>query len=122
VREVAEGSLAPVPRTTFDLGEAEQAFRLMAQAKHVGKVVLTVRGERYPVAARDDAPLCAPDATYLITGGLGGFGLAVADWLVREEGARTVVLMSRSGVPKDAADAAALEALRTSPPGDRRAG
>ena len=111
VREVAEGSLSPVPRTTFDLGEAERAFRLMAQAKHVGKIVLNVRGERYPVAARDDAPLCAPDATYLITGGLGGFGLAVADWLVREEGARTVVLMSRSGVPQDG-DAATLEALR----------
>ncbi len=46
-----------------------------------------------------------PNATYLITGGLGGFGLAVADWLVRS-GARHVVLMSRSGVPKEYDEAA----------------
>ncbi len=113
-RDVADGVLSPVPCTTFDLTEAEQAFRLMAQAKHVGKIVITAKAERYPVGVRDDAPLCVPDGTYLISGGLGGFGLAVADWLVREEGARTVVLMSRSGVPKDV-DAAALAALRSSP-------
>ena len=114
VREVAEGTLTPVPCTTFDLAEAQQAFRLMAQAKHVGKVVLTVRGERYAVEVRDDAELCVPDATYLISGGLGGFGLAVADWLVREEGARTVVLMSRSGAPHPA-DEAGFAALQASP-------
>ena len=113
VREIADGELSPVPSTSFDLADAEQAFRLMAQAKHIGKIVLSVRGERYPVSTRADASLCQPDGTYLITGGLGGFGLAVAQWLVREEGARTIVLMSRSGTPKD--DPAALEALLASP-------
>ncbi len=36
------------------------------------------------------------DATYLVTGGFGGFGLEVAAWLVRQ-GARHLVLVGRSG-------------------------
>ncbi len=54
-------------------------------------------------------PFVRPDATYLIAGGLGGFGLAIADWLVRS-GARNIVLMSRSGVPQGQ-DAAAFHTL-----------
>jgi acyl carrier protein len=45
------------------------------------------------------------DATYLITGGLGGFGLATAQWLVAN-GARHVVLTSRSGHLNDEARSA----------------
>ena len=46
----------------------------------------------------DNAPLqCArADATYLVTGGLGGLGLAVAEWLIKR-GARHLVLIGRSG-------------------------
>jgi NAD(P)-dependent dehydrogenase (short-subunit alcohol dehydrogenase family) len=39
-----------------------------------------------------------PDASYLITGGLGGLGLQVARWMV-EQGARRLILLGRSGVP-----------------------
>lgn len=49
------------------------------------------------------------DATYLITGGLGGLGLAVARWLV-DRGARSLVLTSRRG-PTPAVEPA-LAALR----------
>ncbi|MGF6574261.1 acyl transferase domain-containing protein/NAD(P)-dependent dehydrogenase (short-subunit alcohol dehydrogenase family)/acyl carrier protein [Paraburkholderia sp. GAS333] len=38
----------------------------------------------------------APDATYLITGGLGGFGQKTAHWMA-ERGARHLVLAGRSG-------------------------
>ncbi|MCA9704849.1 MAG: SDR family NAD(P)-dependent oxidoreductase, partial [Myxococcales bacterium] len=37
-----------------------------------------------------------PDATYLVTGGLGGIGLHVARWLV-DRGARHLLLLGRSG-------------------------
>jgi acyl transferase domain-containing protein/thioesterase domain-containing protein/acyl carrier protein len=37
----------------------------------------------------------SPDATYLITGGLGGIGLVVAEWMVAQ-GARNLMLVSRS--------------------------
>ncbi len=51
-------------------------------------------------SAQNRAPI-APTATYLITGGLGGLGLRVADWLV-EQGARHLVLMGRSGASEAA--------------------
>jgi amino acid adenylation domain-containing protein len=108
VAHIADGSMHVVPHTAFDLADAERAFRWMAQAKHIGKVVLTVGAPSYPVRPRRDAPLCRRDGTYLITGGLGGFGLAVAERLARR-GAGTIVLMSRSGAPKD--DGRALAAL-----------
>lgn len=40
---------------------------------------------------------CNPDKVYIITGGLGGFGLELASWLV-EKGAKKLVLTSRSGI------------------------
>ena len=40
---------------------------------------------------------CHPDKTYIIIGGLGGFGLELSHWLV-ERGAKKLVLTSRSGV------------------------
>ncbi|XTZ15513.1 SDR family NAD(P)-dependent oxidoreductase [Micromonospora echinospora] len=79
------GRLAPLPLRTFPLDRAVDAFRLMAQARHVGKVVVT----------HDHPPAVRPDATYLITGGLGGIGPAVARWLVGQ-GARHLVLLGRS--------------------------
>ena len=41
--------------------------------------------------------ICHPNKIYIITGGLGGFGLELANWLV-DRGARSLVLTSRSGV------------------------
>lgn len=40
---------------------------------------------------------CPPSQSYIITGGLGGFGLELAQWLT-ERGARKLVLTSRSGI------------------------
>ncbi|SCL23206.1 Acyl transferase domain-containing protein [Micromonospora pallida] len=79
------GRLAPLPLRAFPLDRAVDAFRHMAQARHVGKVVVT----------HDHPPVVRPDATYLITGGLGGIGPAVARWLV-DRGARHLVLLGRS--------------------------
>lgn len=113
VDEVAAGELKPLPYTAFDLAEAEQAFRYFAQARHIGKVVMTVRERGYQVIERRADALFRPDGSYLITGGLGGFGLAVAHWMVRR-GARDLVLVSRSGTPRPE-DRDALHELRTSP-------
>ena len=91
LRELLEafeaGHLAPLPRTVFSLRDAASAFRYMAQAKHVGKVVLRQDMGRGRIA---------PDATYLVTGGLGSLGLVVAQWLVAE-GAQHLVLVGRHG-------------------------
>ncbi len=96
----AAGRLPPLPLQVFPLTEAPAAFRFMAQARHVGKVVLT-RPAPSPGLRRD--------GVYLITGGLGGLGLAVAGWLARH-GAGTIVLSGRR--PPDAAQEKSLDALR----------
>ncbi|MYM91982.1 zinc-binding dehydrogenase, partial [Rugamonas sp. FT82W] len=92
--EVAAGRLAPLPVTVFPMADAEQAFRFMAQARHIGKIVLSREDEsrRLRFAAKG----VRGDAHYLVTGGLGALGLRVARRLV-EEGARHLVLSGRRG-------------------------
>jgi len=93
-------SLHPIPYRVFSISEVSSAFRYMAQAKHIGKVVISFRDKRdkeVVVAPRPPKPFSArEDGTYLITGGLGGFGLATARWLV-DRGAKNLVLMGRRG-------------------------
>jgi acyl transferase domain-containing protein/aryl carrier-like protein len=109
-----DGTLRPVPHRAFPISDAVNAFRHMAQAKHTGKIVLSLRDQEVWVApaihkeGRQVLPLRS-DGTYLITGGLGGFGLAIAQWMV-ERGARRLVLMGRSGASSREAETA-LEAM-----------
>ena len=110
---VDSGALEPLRHRAFDLSEAESALRCLAQARHMGKLVLTVGEREYMAAPCAERALFRPDATYLITGGVGGFGLAVGRWMV-ESGARHLVLMSRSGEPV-AENREALRALLESP-------
>ncbi|QIS12391.1 type I polyketide synthase [Nocardia arthritidis] len=93
---VASGKLPPLPRRVFGAGEVTSAFRYMAAAKQIGKVVVEFQPDAalliHPSASGDvtfDA-----DGTYLVTGGYTGFGLRTAQWLV-DRGARTVVLVGR---------------------------
>jgi NADPH:quinone reductase-like Zn-dependent oxidoreductase/acyl carrier protein len=98
----ASGALLPLPRRTFALKNAADAFRYMAQAKHIGKIVLTVETR----GSVSDRPAIHGDSTYLVTGGLGALGLTVARWMV-SAGARHVVLTSRRGPGAEAAAAVA---------------
>lgn len=43
--------------------------------------------------------------TYVIAGGTGGLGLVIAEWMVKQKGARHLLLLSRSGIKKEATDA-----------------
>lgn len=144
------GVVQPLKTTVFERDQVEEAFRYMAQGKHIGKVVLQVglingifplnpiqssssmshycnyNWINMPAAcvwfgvfnsfcmqvcreengAQNPAPVsfpairrtfCPPSRSYIITGGLGGFGLELAQWLT-ERGARKLVLTSRSGI------------------------
>ena len=100
-----KGGLKPLPHNIFPVEDAANAFRYMARRKNIGKVVISFAGaESKNRSDRSSAPRA--DATYLITGGHGGLGLAVARWLV-EKGARHVVLLSRGGVSFNSEDVAA---------------
>jgi NAD(P)-dependent dehydrogenase (short-subunit alcohol dehydrogenase family)/acyl carrier protein len=90
------GELKPLPLRTFALTDAVAAFRHMAQARHIGKIVLATGGvKRLRIRS---------DASYVVTGGLSGLGLAVAEWLA-ERGARRLVLAGRSGAERASAAA-----------------
>ena len=92
-----DGTLQPIARTLFPIEDAAAAFRFMAQAKHVGKIVIT-----HPRAASDaEEAMIRADAAYIITGGLGALGLQLADWMIGR-GARHLVLSARSE-PSEAA-------------------
>ncbi|MER6832294.1 SDR family NAD(P)-dependent oxidoreductase [Streptosporangium sp. NPDC000563] len=95
VRLFEQGVLTPPPIRTWDVRRAPEAFRFMAQARHVGKLVLTV-----------PAPLDG-NGTVLVTGGTGGLGALVARHLVTGHGARHLVLAGRRGI-----DAPGAERLR----------
>jgi NAD(P)-dependent dehydrogenase (short-subunit alcohol dehydrogenase family)/acyl carrier protein len=74
----------------------------MAQARHVGKIVLSM-----PESVAPTKPLLRDDATYLVTGGLGALGMHTARWLV-DRGAKHIVLTGRRP-PGDAAARRLLE-------------
>jgi phthiocerol/phenolphthiocerol synthesis type-I polyketide synthase C len=102
----ADGTLYPLPYTRFDATHIVDAFRYMQQAKQIGKIVV---GYDQPLEASskskkvdEQALTLNPDATYLVTGGLGGFGLKTAQWLV-EKGARHLALLSRRGASSEEA-------------------
>jgi acyl transferase domain-containing protein/NADPH:quinone reductase-like Zn-dependent oxidoreductase len=91
------GAYAPLPFRAFPISKARDAFRYMTQAKHIGKIVLTFDDPGVRVAPPAiPAGRLKPDGSYLVTGGLGGFGLVVARWMV-DQGARHLVLAGRSG-------------------------
>ncbi|MGK7875763.1 MAG: amino acid adenylation domain-containing protein [Xenococcaceae cyanobacterium] len=94
-----EGILKPLPHKIFPIQKAVDAFRFMAGAKHIGKVVLSMPEIKSSSANQE---LVRGDSSYLITGGLGALGLKVASWLV-ERGAKHLVLTSRRGLSSDAA-------------------
>ncbi len=97
--EFKAGRLHALPIQGFPIEETVEAFRFMAQARHIGKVVV------YQNASSLDANEAEirPDATYLITGGLGGLGLVTAGSLI-EVGAKHIVLMGRSEPSENAKD------------------
>ena len=107
----AAGDYRPLPYTLFPITQAVEAFRYMAQGKHVGKNVLSFQGDDIPIGpCTEEAHRFRADGSYLISGGAGGFCLEVAKWMARH-GARHLVLLSRSG-PRDEAACRDIEQLR----------
>lgn len=94
-RRLDAGELRPLPHRVFPLSRAAEAFRTMQRSRHVGKLVIETREPRVRVESRTVRTPIRRDGTYLITGGLGGLGLALASWL-GQAGAGRIVLVGRS--------------------------
>ncbi|WP_158624963.1 type I polyketide synthase [Corallococcus terminator] len=112
---VARGVFTPPPVSVSPISQAAEAFRKMAQAHHLGKIVLTLADPRAHVRVPADSGVTfRRDGSYLITGGLGGLGLKLAAWLA-DQGAGHLVLVGRSGAasPEQRAAVDALVARGT---------
>ena len=92
------GVLEPLPVRAWDVRRAPDAFRFMSQARHTGKIVLSV-----------PSPGIDPDGTVLITGGTGTLGGLIARRLVSEHGVRHLLLVSRRGSRAPGADELRVE-------------
>ncbi|MFM9699955.1 SDR family NAD(P)-dependent oxidoreductase [Streptomyces europaeiscabiei] len=92
------GVLRPLPTSAWDVRRAVDAFRFMSQARHTGKLVLTMPPATF-----------APNGTVLVTGGTGALGGLVARRLVTEHGVRHLLLLGRRGLAAEGADALRAE-------------
>jgi NADPH:quinone reductase-like Zn-dependent oxidoreductase/acyl carrier protein len=79
------GALRTLPVRAWDVRDAREAFRHVSQARHIGKVVLTL------------PRTLDPDGTVLVTGATGTLGGLVAKHLVTDHGIRHLLLLSRTG-------------------------
>ncbi len=103
---LAAGRLRPLPYRGFGFADAVDAFRLLQSSGHIGKLVLLPEPTPSPPPR---AAFAAAAGVHVVTGGLAGFGLAAARWLVRQ-GARQLALLGRRGAETPGA-AAALAAF-----------
>ncbi|MEE2937647.1 MAG: type I polyketide synthase [Planctomycetota bacterium] len=97
--------------TLFSIEEVVAAFRFMSQRRNIGKIVVTMNPESFPISGMtpvetethegEDELAIAHEGSYLITGGLGALGIQTARWLAAQN-AGGIVLLSRRKV--DAAD------------------
>ncbi|MGU3328490.1 SDR family NAD(P)-dependent oxidoreductase [Methylobacterium mesophilicum] len=103
-----DGGLKPLPYQPFTAAETSDAFRLMQQSGHIGKIVISPP-KAGTILKETKRPFTVSETgVHLVTGGLGGFGLEAARWLV-DKGARHLVLAGRKGATTDEAKAIVAE-------------
>ena len=110
-----EKVLFPLPYRLYPAASIVDAFRTMQQAQQIGKVIVRMEGATVAMEAAPAlvAPLrFEPGSSWLISGGIAGFGLESARWLA-ERGVGHLVLVGRRGMrtPGAAEAVRSLEAL-----------
>jgi polyketide synthase 5 len=109
----ADGVL-PMPESTrYPLADAAVALRQMSAAVHTGKLVLDIphTGDSDVVLPPERVRPFRADGSYIVTGGLGGLGLFLAQKMAMA-GCRRIILNSRS--QPDALTLEAIDLIRTS--------
>jgi NADPH:quinone reductase-like Zn-dependent oxidoreductase len=92
------------PVTVMPSSQIAAALRKLQSGQNMGKIVITIDRDAAVLAeaasglstAALSGDVLSGNATYLITGGTGGIGRALAGWMV-DNGARNVVMLGRSG-------------------------
>lgn len=96
-----KGIVKPLPRHIFHHTQLDEAFRFMASGKHIGKVLIDMEN----INPKTSKTKCKfpfyqnqKEVGYcLVTGGLGGFGLALLQWLFNR-GVKRFLVTSRKGI------------------------
>ncbi|MEU6918018.1 SDR family NAD(P)-dependent oxidoreductase [Streptomyces olindensis] len=114
VSHIDRGVYRPLPHTVYPAARVEEAFQVLQHSRHIGKVVVSFEDpldEPVPVRPAPRGPALDADGTYLVTGGVSGFGAATARWLA-DHGARHLALVSRRGQAAPEAPALLAELAR----------
>src|SRR5262249_27465793 len=77
---LSEGAIRPLAHRIFSFGEIDDAMRLMQSSAHIGKLVLEPRANANVRLREPPAVTMRRDGTYLVTGGIEGFGFETARW------------------------------------------
>ena len=98
LKQYLEGKFKPItPITSFDAEHVTEAFRFMQKGSHIGKLIIKFpKEDTLPLTPTVPVPHFRADVSYLLAGGLGGLGKAVASWMV-SYGARNLIFLTRSG-------------------------
>ena len=93
---LSNGEIRPLAHRRFPFADIADAFRLMQTSGHIGKLVL-VPGRNAAIRLKQPPETALrADGTYLVTGGVAGFGFAAARWLAAH-GACSIALLGRRG-------------------------
>nr|XP_023011970.1 fatty acid synthase-like [Leptinotarsa decemlineata] len=96
---IEKGVVKPLPSTVYNDHGVESAFRFLSSGKHKGKVLIQMREEDANQLLTRTIPASPKvyfdcNKSYILVGGLGGFGLELANWMIRR-GATKIILNSR---------------------------
>ncbi|KAH9900372.1 ketoacyl-synt-domain-containing protein [Xylariomycetidae sp. FL2044] len=100
----SEGSLRPVDNfQTLPISQLLEGMRMLQSGQSIGKIVFEMADDALVSAhiPNQSAWKLGDNKTYVIAGGTGGLGLMLAEWMVKQKGARHLILLSRSGEKKD---------------------
>ncbi|KAK5988830.1 Highly reducing polyketide synthase pspA [Cladobotryum mycophilum] len=110
----SSGAIKPItPMTCFEAAKIEDSMRFMQKGSHIGKVIITMPEDsnELTIQAPKQQFRCRGDASYILAGGLGGLGQAIAVWMA-ESGATELVFLSRSAGDRER-HAKFIQELRT---------
>ncbi|KAH7109104.1 fatty acid synthase S-acetyltransferase [Dendryphion nanum] len=96
-----EGHITVLPTQTFAAGLVYEGFKLMQEERHIGRICISLRTDRginllpTEIKNRPKSLSLGVNCSYLLVGGLGGLGRAIATWMV-SLGARHLIFLSRN--------------------------
>ncbi|KAL8893510.1 MAG: hypothetical protein Q9192_005191 [Flavoplaca navasiana] len=92
----------PEPLNVFRVSEVESAFRFLQSGTNAGKTVIEIDEDDLTTFNTQPSWYFEENATYVISGGLGGLGRSIARWMMSRK-AKHLLLLSRSGAKEGAA-------------------